>query len=371
MKNVCKVSTGGRVSLSDKGDIITIVELSTTSLTGLGLRLTDYLTRPCCCCGHDRHSMLNMGHNEEGTRYLTAGCPCISNFNAVPVSQGHILEYEFRAEVLARNHHYEFTDARQTVNQLLIHGSTMYQLPKKDRDRFKLWLREYCEMDQRNPMPKRRISPGKKEVPDELRRAPCRGCGSPFHGLLEYHSPSQTHRYKCPCHLMNEDESSKWYHEGKLPYQLCPRRLAKENGYDKGKVMVAMNRYEHRGAGKFKPPEANGMLRMRALEECDRSQRGYQPSLKERSRYLGGSCPAKVIGIEGWDRPVLKKGSGRKESDASSTTLGKAVEEKTTRETKRALVLISLGILIALLLYISVEITDLPIDTREQPRIQG
>jgi hypothetical protein len=243
----------------------------------------------------------------------------------------------------------------------------MYQVSKEDRDRFKLWLKEYCDNGQKNLGNGKRAMQKGNDIPEELRRLPCKGCGSPFHGLLEYQPIVQKHRFKCPNRLGNGNGAFEWYDEKRIPYQLCPEQLAKENGHDKDKVRRAMNRYEQLGAGRFKPPEANKTLRMKALEACDEYQKNTQRRQDDQVQYRRGNCPAKIIGIEGWGRPDQR----RRDQDDVSLKVGISREEnpKVKKEIQRMLVVVSLAILTILLIHASLmvsELTSKEYDSRNQ-----
>ena len=174
------------------------------------------------------------------------------------------------------------------------------------------------------------------DVPEEFRRLPCKGCGNPFHGLLEYHPIVQKHRFKCPNRLGNGNGAFEWYDEKRIPYQLCPEQLAMENGHDKEKVRRAMNRYEQLGEGRFKTPETNKILRMKALEACDEYQRNTQRRQDNQVQYRRGNCPPRIIGIEGREENL-----------------------KGNKKIQRMLVVILLAILTILLIHASLMVSKL------------
>jgi hypothetical protein len=425
--------------------------------------------------------MLVSGYGKNNTPFLTASCPHISNLTTVPIKKGDMLEYQFRAEAIAKNHNYDYLDARQTVNQLVTNGDPN-QFTKESIDRFKIMLRGYCDQGQRetgseesvvrddilnvvliNPrkindrgsarlysvpcyccgdqghvlvrparkkgkisvstecphissmkigkghrdgegevltyeiraakitncyrhnwgeacymvneiihnhrhlvstegkmdrfriMVKNRCTEERKQkVLNDFIKAPCKGCGSPFHGLLKYSSKEGKHRYECPGRQQGREGCSEWYEDSAAEYLLCPIKLARENGYSSDRVLVAMKRYEQRGAGRFKSPENTDSLRKKALDTCTRYHEAFPTKEEGAVSHSGGYCPAKIIGIEGWGKPEagISKGIGTVSSEIENSQRDEE-EEKESREVKEALVMISLGMLIILMIHTS------------------
>jgi hypothetical protein len=167
----------------DRGDIstignegnIVIEEIIPHSLLGAEVYHTKYTTNPCQCCGSTRHALLRKRHN-GGSITMAAECPYIMAFKIQrvgPSDRDETIRYELNVERLAKTHHYNSIDAIETLSKILLNGArqitTLNQITH-----FKNALREHCEEKRSG------------NVWKEFRESPCKGCGSPFHGLLEY-----------------------------------------------------------------------------------------------------------------------------------------------------------------------------------------
>jgi hypothetical protein len=269
---------------------------------------------------------------------MEAMCPYITNPRlkmAIPASLGEVFVYEIRATVLARLFKYNYVAAQCFLTEIIHNGpASMHRIDRGEIESFKIRLKEYC-LEKRG-----------EALWKDLQGVPCRGCGSPFHGLLEYDSTVGKHRYNCPCMIQEEGKLVEWYEDRRTRYQLCPLLLAKEYRYDEKRIETALNRHTERGAGRFMKPEALSMLRDRAISAC----RGWgdQTSgwMSDKREYT-----TRNIGIEGWEnsKPRVTQEAETPQSDKPS---GMTAREG-MRNGDRSLTLMSLGILIALLLYIS------------------
>jgi len=317
--------------------VLIIKEVTTNLTVGKGRRDTDYYARPCQCCGEKGHSLLRSRHTKK-TMTMEAMCPYITNpqiRTAVLARIGEVFVYEIRATVLAKLFRYNYVAAQCFLTEIVQNGPiSMQQISQGDLGVFKRYLKEYC-LEKRG-----------EALWKELRGVPCRGCGSPFHGLLEYDHKVGKHRYKCPCMIQDGENSIEWYEDRRTRYQLCPLRLAREYRYDEKRVVTALNRHTERGTGRFMKPESLTLLRDRALLVC----RGWS------DRTLGGiphqkEYTTRIIGIEGWERPEQKVNPLMRGSHYEKQS------EKTVREDMksgdRSLAIMALGILLALLLYTS------------------
>jgi len=320
---------------------VLLMEVITNRLgSGEKHRLNNYYLRPCQCCGEKGHSLLrNRGTKTMGI--LETMCPYVSRSRirkTTPTDIGEVLEYEVRVEVLAEAVKFNFMAAHYVLSTM-IHNSAIgtQSIPQDRIDQFRKILKEHCGR-KRNEV-----------IWKEFREAPCRGCGSPFHGLLEYDHLRGKHRYKCPCMLCDEWNPNQWYEDNTLKYQLCPTRLAREHGYDERRVRTALNRHIERGAGRFITPEKLGILQERALRACQRYNlhQGDSPSIL----YPPMGSSTRIIGIEGWGQPRQRGTTTTAITNQEEVSQGTRLVEG--RGARRALIIAALIILITLLFYMS------------------
>jgi len=127
-------------------EVITVKELSTRSLTGEGLRSTDYLTVPCCCCSERGHAMVERRYTKEQGIIHRARCPYLYNLRILETTttrEGDMLIFDIRAGVLARAHDYQFRLASNTWNQIRRNG-IVSRVPQWKIDKFEAALEEKC-----------------------------------------------------------------------------------------------------------------------------------------------------------------------------------------------------------------------------------
>jgi len=327
----------------EKG-VLLIEEVTSRLVTGKGRRDRDYYTRPCQCCGEKGHSLLR-SRCSKGRTVMEAMCPYITNPQlrmAVPANLGEVFVYEIRATVLAKLFKYNYVAAQCFLTEIIHNGpASMQRISGEEIENFKTRLKEYC-LEKRG-----------EALWKELQGAPCRGCGSPFHGLLVYDPTVGKHRYNCPCMIQEEGSLVEWYEDRRTRYQLCPLRLAKEYRYDERRIVTALNRHTERGAGRFMKPETLSLLRDRALAAC----RGWGSQTVSWTPGHGEHT-IRIMGMEEW------KSSKPKATPITDTPRRKDTNGKVMREGMRSkdqsLTMMALGILVALLLYLSNLLTISP-----------
>jgi len=329
---------------------IIIEETTPHSLLGTEVYYTKYTTSPCNCCGSTRHALLRKRHS-GGSISMEAECPYITGLKIQrlgPSDRDETIRYEINVGRLAKTHYYNSSSAIETLNKIMFNGVIQHTTLNKVIA-FRDALKEHCERRRSGTIWK------------EFREAPCKGCGSPFHGLLNYDTNERKHKYHCPCMKVTEGEHNSWYEDKVIRYLVCPLRLAKENRYDEAKVKVALNRHTDKGSGKFMRPDALRQLREEAISECRRHHEAlHQNSNGSITGTLEGRYPlTRIVGIEGWE--PLHDTSVRSESheDQEVDIVSEVAQYMENHEIVQPLIVVALAILIGLLIYASKIIMEL------------
>jgi hypothetical protein len=273
---------------------------------------------------------------------VVIGCPHVTLVGKEDRAKGEriMLVFEIGVEKLTRGHQYNWGAVCYTFNEM-VHHCLRYKVAVEKINQFRILLKERCEKER------------KEAVLSEFRKIPCKGCGNPFHGLLEYCPLERKHKYACPCMVRVMENPTSWYEDERRGYRLCPQSVASQNGYDLERTSAAMNRFEHRGAGKFNSPSSNEKLRKEALDICNNYQNRAGVDSNE-LRKLRRICPTKIISIEGWDYPREDSKANSKEPAGTSNPNNEGDEE----EYQKTLVMVSLLILVILLFSLSQEVSD-------------